>query len=102
MMEGWKEVKLEEVTSKLGDGLHGTPKYDDKGEYYFVNGNNLQNGKIIFKEDTKRISKNEYEKIKKELNERTILVAINGTLGNVGLYKGQKIALGKSACYFLM
>lgn len=100
MMEGWKEVKLEEVTSKLGDGLHGTPKYDDKGEYYFVNGNNLQNGKIIFKEDTKRISKNEYEKIKKELNERTILVAINGTLGNVGLYKGQKIALGKSACYF--
>ena len=100
MMEGWNKAKLEEVTSKLGDGLHGTPTYNDKGEYYFVNGNNLQNGKIIIKDDTKRISKNEYQKIKKELNDRTILVAINGTLGNIGLYKDEKIALGKSACYF--
>ncbi len=100
MMEGWNKVKLKDVTSKLGDGLHGTPKYDDNGEYYFVNGNNLQEGNIIIKEDTKRISKAEYLKIKKILNDRTILVAINGTLGNVGLYKGEKIALGKSACYF--
>ena len=99
-MKGWKEVKLKDVTSKLGDGLHGTPKYDNNGEYYFVNGNNLQNGKIIIKEDTKRITKAEYLKIKKQLNDRTILVAINGTLGNIGLYRGEKIALGKSACYF--
>ena len=34
----WKTVKLEEVVDILGDGLHGTPKYSDDGEYYFING----------------------------------------------------------------
>ncbi len=100
MRESWTKTKLEDVTSLLGDGLHGTPQYDEKGDYYFVNGNNLQNGRIVIKDDTKRISENEYQKIRKNLNDRTILVAINGTLGNVGVYKGEKIALGKSACYF--
>ncbi|MGO4906308.1 restriction endonuclease subunit S [Flavobacterium sp. W20_MBD1_R3] len=100
MREGWKEVTIEKISSKLGDGLHGTPKYDDNGEYYFINGNNLQNGKIIIKAETKKISFFEYNKIKKKLNDRTLLVAINGTIGNVGLYTGEKVALGKSACYF--
>ena len=30
----------------------------------------------------------------------TILVSINGTIGNVALYDGEKVVLGKSACYF--
>jgi type I restriction enzyme S subunit len=34
------------------------------------------------------------------VNDRTILVSINGTLGNVALYHGEKVVLGKSACYF--
>jgi len=34
----WKEVTLGEVSSKIGDGLHGTPKYDDEGSYFFING----------------------------------------------------------------
>ena len=38
----WKLMKLEEVTSKIGDGLHGTPKYNEDGEYYFINGNNFR------------------------------------------------------------
>lgn len=41
----WKEVRLGEISSKIGDGLHGTPKYDDEGSYYFINGNNLNCGK---------------------------------------------------------
>jgi len=98
--EGWKDVKLGEVTTKLGDGLHGTPKYDDDGEYFFINGNNLVNGNIIFNESTKKVSKEEYLKYKKDLNNRTILVSINGTLGNVAVYNNEKVVLGKSACYF--
>ena len=95
----WKLMKLEEVTSKIDDGLHGTPKYNEDGEYYFINGNNLRQGRIEIKEDTKKIDFQEYQKIKKELNNQTIFVAINGTLGNIGIYNGEKIALGKSACY---
>jgi|SRR5690606_4507357 len=99
MREGWKTVKLKEISTKIGDGLHGTPKYDENGSYFFINGNNLNNGSILIKEDTKRIDEKVYNKIKKELNDRTILIGINGTLGNIGLYKGERIALGKSACY---
>jgi len=100
MATKWTKYKLSEITSKLGDGLHGTPKYDDSGEYYFVNGNNLDNGKIVIKSDTKKVNYTEFEKYKKELNDRTILLSINGTLGNIAYYNNEKIILGKSACYF--
>jgi len=96
----WKDVKLQDVVSKLGDGLHGTPEYDVNGEYYFINGNNLIDGRIVIKENTQRISEKEYLKYKKELNDRTILLGINGTIGNVALYNGENCILGKSACYF--
>lgn len=98
-MSEWKEVLLTEITTKIGDGLHGTPVYDNSGEYYFINGNNLVNGKIIIKEDTKRVNESEYLKHAKPLNERTLLLGINGTIGNVAYYKNEKCMLGKSACY---
>lgn len=100
MSSEWSEVRLEEVTSVLGDGLHGTPNYDENGEYFFINGNNFSNGKIVIDDKTKRASEEEYLKHKKNLNDRTILVSINGTIGNIGLYNGEKVILGKSACYF--
>jgi type I restriction enzyme S subunit len=97
---GWVATTLADVVSKLGDGLHGTPKYSDEGEYYFINGNNLNNGKIEIKKETKKCSKEEYEKYKKNLNLRTILVSINGSLGYFAYYNNEKCFLGKSACYF--
>jgi type I restriction enzyme S subunit len=95
----WELKRLDEVTSKIGDGLHGTPKYDLNGDYFFINGNNLNQGKILLKDDTKRIDEQEYNKIKKDLSSQTIFVAINGTIGNVAIYNDENIALGKSACY---
>ena len=80
--------------------MHGTPQYDSSGDYYFINGNNLSEHKIKIKEDTKRVSENEYLKYRKPLNETSILVSINGTIGNVGTYNGERVILGKSACYF--
>lgn len=94
------KYKLGDIVTVLGDGLHGTPKYDDNGEYYFLNGNNIENGKLVIKPDTKRVNHEEYLKYRKELNDRTILVSINGTLGKVGTYNNEKCILGKSACYF--
>ena len=98
--KGWVWTTLSEITSIIGDGLHGTPQYDIFGNYFFINGNNLVNRTIVIKEGTKKISDDEYVKYRKPLNERTILVSINGTIGNVGTYNGEKIILGKSACYF--
>jgi len=96
----WEKKELRELTTILGDGLHGTPKYTVDGDYYFINGNNLNDGKIEFKENTKRVNVDEFNKHKKNLTDRTVLVSINGTLGNVAFYNGEKIILGKSACYF--
>lgn len=97
--DSWNWVRLMEIVSNLGDGIHGTPQFDDNGSYFFVNGNNLSNGKIIIKADTKKISVIEYEKYKKPLNYDTILISINGTIGNYAFYNGEPIILGKSACY---
>ena len=98
--ESWKWVRLSEIISVLGDGIHGTPVFDEMGDYYFVNGNNLAKGHIVFKADTKKVSFDEYEKHKKPLDETTILISINGTIGNYAFYAGEPIILGKSACYF--
>ncbi|SFM07537.1 hypothetical protein [Nitrosomonas communis] len=66
-------MQLGEIISILGDGIHGTPSYDEIGEFFFINGNNLYDGRIEIKENTKRVSTNEYQKYKKELNDRTVL-----------------------------
>lgn len=96
----WKEVYIKDICTVLGDGLHGTPEYDEKGDFYFINGNNLQEGHITIKKDTKRVSQKEFLKYKKKLNDRTILVSINGTIGNVAKYNNEPCILGKSACFF--
>ena len=98
--ENWQWCKLENIVKILGDGIHGTPNYDDGGEYYFINGNNLNNGEIVFKENTKKVNYDEYIKYKKDLGKTTVLVSINGTIGNVAFYNGENVMLGKSACYF--
>ena len=96
--EGWSWCTLDELTTSIGDGLHGTPKFDDNGEYYFVNGNNLD-GIISIKKETKRTTIDEYTKQGLKFNSQTIFVSINGTLGNIAFYNNEPIVLGKSACY---
>ena len=98
--ENWSYITLDFATYKLGDGLHGTPQYDENGDYWFINGNNLNSGKILIKPETKKVNLSEFKKYKKDLNEDTILVSINGTIGNVSFYNDEKVILGKSACYF--
>ncbi len=98
-MSEWREVMLEDITTQIGDGLHGTPKYNSDGEYHFINGNNLKDGKIIIKADTKKVTKEEAEKHQKPLSDKSILLSINGTIGNLAYYNYEKCMLGKSACY---
>ena len=97
--EGWNLKRLKELTSKIGDGIHATPTYIKESEYYFINGNNLVNGKIVIHKGTKCVSINEYHKFSKELTNKTILISINGTIGNIALYNDERVILGKSAAY---
>lgn len=60
--ESWKWMRLRDIVEALGDGIHGTPEFDSLGRYFFINGNNLEKGKIIVRDDTKRVSYAEFEK----------------------------------------
>ena len=94
-----KEVRLCDVCSELSDGLHKAPKFIEKGEYIFVNAKNLYNGYILDNDPTKKTSHEEYLKYKKPLGKHTILYSIDGTIGNIAKYRGEKCVLGKGACY---
>lgn len=95
----WIEVSLGEISEKIGDGIHGTPVYNDSGNYYFINGSNLSDNSIKITDTTKRVDHDEFMKHRKELGDNTVLVSINGTIGNTALYNNEDIILGKSACY---
>lgn len=90
---------LGEICTEIGDGIHATPEYSDDGDYHFVNGNNLSAGKISTNSSTKKVSASEKSKYKDKLSEDSVLMSINGTIGNIAFYKGEKVLLGKSACY---
>ena len=97
--DDWEERKLSEGTSKIGDGLHGTPNYSDNGDVFFINGNNLVNGKIVITKETKLVTESNQSKDDKLLNMDTILMSINGTIGNLAWYNNERVMLGKSAAY---
>lgn len=92
-------ITLEKICDELSDGLHKAPIFNPKGEYLFVNALNLKNGFIVDNNDGKRSDKSEFEKYKIDLNENTILYSIDGTIGNIAKYRGEKCILGKGACY---
>ena len=95
----WYVVRLNNVCDGIGDGLHGTPKYDEDGIYPFINGNNLKDGVIEATTITKMVNKETYKKHCITMNYNTILLSINGTFGKLALYKGEEVMLGKSVCY---
>lgn len=98
-LENEKRVRLDTIC-EIGDGLHGTPEYENNTKLWFVNGNNLENGRIIINKSTKEISNKSYNKYNGNYKIGTILMSINGTIGKIAYYTGEKIILGKSAAYF--
>lgn len=96
---GWETRKLDEICNGIGDGLHGTPVYDGGGEFPFINGNNLIDGKIVITDSTKHVGIGEYNRLHIDISPNAVLISINGTLGKTALYHGEKVVLGKSACY---
>lgn len=95
----WDTPKLLHSTTAIGDGLHSTPKYQDRTGHFFINGNNLINGKVVIGASAKEVPKSEYTKHFIQLDNSSVLLSINGTIGNVAMYNGEQIILGKSAAY---
>ena len=96
---GWDTITLNEACDGVGDGLHGTPEYDDNGGYPFINGNNLIDGAIEITPATKHVNEATYKKHYIDISNNAILISINGTLGKMACDNGEEVMLGKSACY---
>lgn len=95
----WDVRKLKGLTSRIGDGLHGTPEYDDNGPCFFINGTNLYEGWVRITEATRSVSASTADAHQIDLDDTTVLMSINGTIGNLALYRGESVILGKSAAY---
>ncbi|WP_282363949.1 restriction endonuclease subunit S [Pseudomonas sp. PS01297] len=95
----WDVSRLKYHSTRIGDGLHSTPEYDDAGDYFFINGNNLAGGVITISPTTRQVNRQEFLKHRVLLDSSTVLISINGTIGNLALYSGEPVILGKSAAY---
>lgn len=100
----WELCKLKYLSDEIGDGLHSTPEYDDNGDVYFINGNNIGGEYLEIKSTTNKLNDLEYSKYKKPLlNAQTIMIALNGaTYGKLSFYNFERVLLGKSAGYITL
>lgn len=97
--EDWEVCLLESVCKEIGDGIHSTPVYSLTGKFFFINGNNINNGKITVDENTQKVDESEFLKHGKKLSDSSILLSINGTIGNLAFFDDEQLVLGKSAAY---
>lgn len=97
-----KRTKLKYISEKIGDGIHTTPEYSDRGTIRFINGGSF--GEDSIKMIGPMLSNEEYQKQNRSLlNEHTIMIALNGAnFGNTSLYNNEDILLGKSAGYITL
>lgn len=83
--DSWVEKKLEEISLKITDGEHSTPKrVDSFCGYYLLSARNIHNGEIRLN-DVDYVDESEYERIRKRCNpdRNDILISCSGSVGRV-------------------
>ncbi len=82
--DGWINVKLKDICTKITDGVHKKPNYVEKG-VPFIKINNLTSGPGISFEDVSYISKEDHELFCKRTRPEKgdILITKDGTIGVV-------------------
>lgn len=83
--KGYPEFRLKELCSKITDGTHKTPNYQDSG-ITFISAKNIIDGKLSF-DDVKYITTEEYKEIQKRCMTEAgdVLLAKSGSLGTVAI-----------------
>lgn len=100
----WESSTLNQITSILKDGTHGTHK-DSKEGPWLLSAKNLKNNKISINEDDRKISKVDFDRIYKNYNLKRgdLLLSIVGTIGNVAIVKDpENIAFQRSVAILRM
>ena len=96
--EGWKWVRLEEISNKITDGEHITPKRTESG-YYLLSARNIQNGYLDLK-NVDYVPTEEYFRIRNRCNpeEGDILISCSGSIGRIcSVPKNSEFVMVRSA-----
>ena len=81
--ENWKWVRLTDISIKITDGEHKTPKRVEKYVgFYLLSARNVLNGEISL-DDVDYVDENEFIKISKRCNPKKgdILISCSGSVG---------------------
>lgn len=86
--EDWEQRKLGEVLDLLKDGTHGTHQNAKKGPW-LLSAKNIKNGKIVWDESDRKISKEEYNSIHSnfQLQANDVLLTIVGSIGETAILR---------------
>ncbi|MFW3612723.1 restriction endonuclease subunit S [Staphylococcus caprae] len=96
--EKWKSNTLDQITTILKDGTHGTHKDSIDGPW-LLSAKNLKNNKILISENDRKINQADFERIYKNYNLKRgdLLLSIVGTIGNVAIIENpENIAFQRS------
>ena len=97
--KGWEVGSLQDVTRKITDGTHKTPKYTDSG-VEFLSAKDIKDGEIRWNTG-KFISPEEHAKLIRRCNPEPgdLLLAKSGSLGSVAIIdRDHDISLFESLC----
>jgi type I restriction enzyme, S subunit len=85
-MTNWQIKTIREITSLVKDGTHGTHKESPNG-IPLLSAKDVNNGKIIFDNNPRLISRSEFDSIHRSYNltDDDILLTIVGSLGRVAV-----------------
>lgn len=86
--DDWEQRKLGEVLDLLKDGTHGTHQNAKKGPW-LLSAKNIKNGKIVWDESDRKISKEEYNSIHSnfQLQANDVLLTIVGSIGETAILR---------------
>ena len=88
-----ERTELKNLTVNITDGEHGHVDDDNESNYFLLSNKNIINGKIIFNNLDRRISKSSLDKISKrtKLTKDDVVVSTVGTIGKSAVIKSNKI-----------
>ena len=99
----WEEKTLVDICSLIKDGTHGTHQDDPNGDYFLLSAKNVLNGRVIYDNNDRKISRSEFDSIYKNYNlqKNDLLLSVVGTIGRLAIFQGENnLAFQRSVAFF--
>lgn len=97
--EGWAWCRIQEISLKVTDGEHITPKREKEG-YFLLSARNITNEGVKL-DNVDFVGKEEFERIRKRCNPMVgdILISCSGSVGRVAISDSDDYVMVRSAAF---